>query len=308
MRLTRTQLDILGIIYLRGSAGSKDVAHQLNFSQVYVSKTISDLKEKGFLEKKGSGYFIPKNIYAYGLRNLLVEHPKTNFKEILADSRMDVLLLLFDKKTSKRIQYLSGLSKPQVYKFLKTFLKYGVVIKEGKYYKLNGVLWPDLVKFLESYSKYHDVMAYEYLPTASRVIYDSKKSKNPKINLNIFEVPRDFKVDEKTATITAFSLFGKYGITLRLNYNYFCVPPQKLGIDDVFAHAALCSNNVRKRLFTILFYLKNKELLNIEYIVEKYKLRGYLNKISAILKGETLKDYPTLDEIKQRMELYDIKH
>lgn len=301
MMLTRTQLDVLGIVYLSGGVRSKDAAHQLNFSQVYVSKTIADLKKKGFLDKKGSHYLIPKNICAYGLRNLFLAHPKTDFKEILADSKMDVLLLLFNKKTSKRMQNLSGLSKPLIYKYLKTFLKYGVVIKEGKYYKLNGVLWPDLVEFLESYSKYQDVLAYESLPTASRIIYDNKE-------LKIFEVPRDFEVSEKIATITAFSLFNKYGITLRLNYNYFCVPPQKLDINDVFAHAALCSNDMRKRLFTILFYLKNKELLNIEYIDKKYKLRGYMNKISAILKGETLKDHPTLDEIKQRMELYDIRH
>lgn len=300
MKLTRTQLDILGLVYIKGSVTSKDAARQLKNSQVYISKTISDLKEKGFLKKEGSRYFIPNNAYAYDLRNLFLEHPKTNFKEVLTDSRMDVLLLLFDKKTSKRIQYLSGLSKPLVYKYLKNFLKYGVVIKEGTYYKLNNILWPDLVDFLEIYSKYQDVLAYD-LPTVSRIVHKSK-------NLKIFEVPADLEVDEKIATITAFSLFNKYGIPLRLNYNYFCIPPQKLDINDVFAHAALSSNNIRKRLFTILFYLKNKDSLNIEDIDKKYKLRGYVNKISAILKGEALKDYPSLEEIKQRMDLYDIKY
>jgi len=299
MKLTETQLKMLKIVYAKGSASSKDIAQQLKFSQEYVSKLITDLKENGFLEKKGSIYFISKNIYSYDLRGLLLEHPKTDFKKILTDSRMDILLLLVDKRTAKRLCDLSGLSKPLVYKYLKVFLKYGVIIKEGKYYKLNKVLWPELFDFLESYSKYHDMLAYN-LPTVSRAIYNTE-------NLKIIEVPADLEVDEKKATITAFSIFDKYGIPLRLTYNYFCIPPQKLDINDVFAHAILCSNNIRKKTFTILFYLKNKDLLNLEYINKKYKLRGYINKINAILKGEILKEYPTLEEIKQRTELYDIK-
>lgn len=302
MKLTKTQLNILKLIYVKGSGTSKEVARQLKFTQPYTSKSITYLKKKGFLKKTDTIYSISNNIYAYDLRNLFSEHPKTNFEEILADSRMNVLLLLFDKKTSKSIQQLSGLSKLQIHRYLKNFLKYGVIIKESTHYKLNNVLWPDLVDFLESYSKYQDVLAYD-LPTVARVIYESKSQ-----NLKLFEVPMDLKVNEKIATITAFSLFIKHGIPLRLNYNYFCVPPQKLDINDVFAHAALSSNNMRKKLFTILFYLKNKDLLNIRYIEEKYKLRGYINKINAILKGTVIKEYPTLEEIKQRAEVYDIKY
>jgi len=300
MRLTKTQLKTLELIYLKGSSTSKDVASNLKFTHQYASKSITDLREKGFLEKKGTTYSIPNNIYAYDLRNLLLEHPKTNFGEILADSRIDILLLLLTKRTEKRIHALSGLSKPLIYRYIKDFLKYGIVVKQGKHYNLNNILWPELIDFLESYSKYQDVLAYD-LPIASRVLYKTK-------DLRLFEVPANLTVDEKTATITAFSVFNKYGIPIRLTRNYFCIPPQKLGIDDIFAHAVLCSNNMRKRLFTILFYLKNKDSLDIRYIEEKYKLRGYMNKINAILAGEPVKEYPALDEIKQRAELYDIKY
>ncbi|VVB59871.1 Uncharacterised protein [uncultured archaeon] len=301
MRLTKTQLKILELIYSKGSGTSKETAGQLKLTQQYTSKSITDLKEKGFLEKKGTQYSISSNVHAYYLRNLLLEHPRTNFEEILADSRLDVLMLLFTKRTGKRIRDLSGLSKPLIYKHLRGFLKYGVVVKQGRYYKLNNVLWSELVDFLESCSKYQNVLAYTNLPTVSRVLYETK-------DLKLFEVPANLKIDEKTATFTAFSVFDKYGIPVRLTHNYFCMPPQKLGINDVFAHAALCSDNMRKRLFTILFYLKNKGLLDIKYIEEKYKLRGYINKINAILKGETIREYPTTEEIKQKAELYDIKY
>ena len=300
MKLTKTQLDILQIAYTKGSVTSKYATQKLKFSQQYTSKLIMDLKGKGFLKKRGSTYFISDNIYSYDLRNLFLKHPKTNFKELLADSRMDVLLLLFDKKTAKRIQHLSGLSKPLVYIYLNGFLKYGVITKEGKDHRLNGVLWPDLVEFLESYSTHQEVISLG-LPTVYREVYKNK-------DIMIFEVPIDLMVDKKTATSTAFSLFEKYGIALRLAYNYFCVPPQKLNISDIFAHALLCSKDVRKKTYSMLFYLKNKDLLDIQDIRKKYKVAGYLNKMNAILEGETLKEYPSLEEIKQKAELYDIKY
>ncbi len=300
MKLTKTQLKILKLIYLKGSGTSIEIANQLKHTQQYISTSITELKKNGFLEKKGSSYSISNNLYAYDLRNLLLEHPKTDFEEILADSGMNILLLLFTKKTEKRIHDLSGLSKPLIYKYFKEFLKYGIVIKSGKQYKLNNILWPELINFLESYSKYQDVLAYN-LPTVSRMLHKTK-------DLKLFEVPANLKVDEKTATITAFSVFDKYGIPLRLTYNYFSTPPQKLNINDVFAHSILCSNNMRKKMFTILFYLKNKESLDIGYINKKYKLQAYINKINTILNGEIIQGYPTLEEIKQRAQVYDIKY
>lgn len=300
MKLTKTQLKLVKLIYLKGSSTSKELAQQLNHTPQYISTAITDLKKNGFLEKSGSRYSISNNLYAYDFRNLLLEYPQTNFEEILADSGMDILLLLFTKKTEKQIHGLSGLSKPLIYKYFKKFLKYGIIKKEGKQYQLNNILWSELIDFLKSYSKYQDVLAYN-LPTVSRVLHKTK-------DLKLFEVPENLKVDEKTATITAFSVFERYGIPLRLTYNYFSTPPQKLNINDVFAHSILCSNNIRKKMFTILFYLKNKESLNIEYINKKYKLHGPINKINTILKGEIIQDYPTLKEIKQRAQVYDIKY
>ncbi|MFH1432937.1 MAG: helix-turn-helix domain-containing protein [archaeon] len=300
MKLTKTQLDILHIVYTRGSLTSKEAALQLNNSHPYASKLISDLKEKGFLKKVGIKYLISDNIYAYALRNLILEYPKTDFKQILADSRLDVLLHLLDKRSMNRIESLSGLSKPLIYIYLKDFLRYGIIIKEGRYYRLNKSLWPQLIDFLESYSRYKGVVGYN-LPPVYREIYRSK-------TLMMLEVPRDLKVDEKTASLTAFSQFHKYGIALRLTYNYYSIPKENLNINDIFAHSILCSSDMRKKMFTILFYLKNKGSLDIEYIDRKYRLEGYISKIRAIIGGETLKDYPAPEEIKQKAKLYDIRY
>ena len=300
MTITKTQLDILKLIYTRGSLTSKETAIKLNNSHEYISKLTSDLRQKGFLKKQGRSYIISDNIHSYNLRNLFLEHPQTNFKEILADARIDMLLLLLNKRTMKRIKHLSGLSKPLVYRYLKNFLKYGIVIKEDTYYRLNTTLWSDLISFLENYSKYQDILIYN-LPSVYRKLHQSKR-------FVLFETPTTQEVDKKTATKTAFSLFAKYGIPLRMISDYYCTPPNDLNINDIFAHAILCSQDTRKKTYTILFYLRNMHSLDIQHINKRYRLKADINKIKTILKGETLKDYPTLEEIKQKAELYDIKY
>ncbi len=300
MTITKTQLDILKVVYTRGSITSKEAARELKFSHEYMSKLTTDLKQKALLKKQGIIYSIPDNIHSYSLRNLFLEHPQTNFKDILADARIDMLFLLLDKRTMKRIKYLSGLSKPLVYRYLKDFLKYGIVIKEDKYYRLNAPLWPDLMDFLDAYSKYKKILNYNLSPTY-KIIHKSQ-------DFLLFKAPINLNIDKKTATKTAFSLFAKYGIPLRMVSDYYCTPPKDININDIFAHAILCSRDTRKKTYLILFYLRNRQSLDIQYINTRYNLKGAINKIKTILKGETLKDYPTLEEIKQKAELYDIKY
>ncbi len=300
MTLTKTQLDILKLVYTEGSVTSREASTHLKYSHEYISSRITDLKQKGFLKKQGTIYSISDNIHSYSLRNLFLEHPQTNFKEILADSRAEILILLFNKKTMKRIKYLTGLSKPLIYRYLRDFQKYAIVIKQGEYYKLNRTLWPELIDFLENYSKYQEILTNN-LPAVCRKVHKSK-------DFILFEAPPAQNIDKKTATKTAFSQFGRYGIPLRLRHNYYCMPPKNLNINDIFAHAILCSMDLRKKTYTILFYLRNKESLDIQYISERYKLKISINKIEAILKGRTIKDYPALEEIKQKADLYDIRY
>ena len=300
MTITKTHLDILKLIYARGSLTSKEAAMELSNSHEYISKLTSDLKQKALLKKQGTTYSIPDNIHSYNLRNLFLEHPRTNFKEILADARIDMLFLLLNKRTMKRIKYLSGLSKPLVYRYLKDSLKYGIVIKEDRYYRLNTTLWPDLVSFLDAYSKYQKILNNN-LPSTYKIIHKSQ-------DFLLFKAPINLNVDKKTATKTAFSLFAKYGIPLRMISDYYCTPSKNLNINDIFAHAILCSRDTRKKTYTILFYLRNRQSLDLQYINTHYKLKASINKIKTILKGETLKDHPTLEEIRKKAELYDIKY
>lgn len=102
------------------------------------------------------------------------------------------------------------------------------------------------------------------------------------------------------ATTTSFSAYREYGIDLGLRDNYYTLPKRDLSIEEVFIHSLDSAEELQQRLFCILFYLKNREKLDgTEHPM--------MNEIQLVLKGERIKGYPPMDDIRDRAELYDIE-
>lgn len=102
------------------------------------------------------------------------------------------------------------------------------------------------------------------------------------------------------ATPTSFSAYGQYGIELALRDNYYILPKKKLSIADVFLHSLDSAGDLTHKLFCILFYLKNKDKF------ESIK-HPMVKEIDAVLQGKKVMGYPTVDDIRDRAELYDIE-
>jgi hypothetical protein len=106
-------------------------------------------------------------------------------------------------------------------------------------------------------------------------------------------------IRQQDATPTSFSAYGEYGIDLGLRDNYYTLPKRELSIDEVFIHSLDSAEDLRQRLFCILFYLKNRDKLeSVDHPMMK--------QIKAVLQGESIKGYPSLEEIEDRVDLYEI--
>ena len=94
----------------------------------------------------------------------------------------------------------------------------------------------------------------------------------------------------------------EYGIKILTNENFYYLPEKKLSIKDVFRHSLIIAekrNEHRYFLYAVLFYIKfRKNLKNIKSPV--------LSNIELILEGKQIKGYPSLSEIKEKAEQYDI--
>jgi hypothetical protein len=73
-----------------------------------------------------------------------------------------------------------------------------------------------------------------------------------------------------------------------------------LSIQEVFIHSLDSAEDLRQRLFCMLFYLKNRDKLG----EVKHPM---MKDIEAVLQGERIKGYPTLEDIRDRADLYGIR-
>ena len=104
---------------------------------------------------------------------------------------------------------------------------------------------------------------------------------------------------QQDATLTSFSAYADYGIKLGLRDNYYTLPKRELSIGEIFIHSLDSTEDYRQRLFCILFYLKNRDEL-------KGVRHPMMKSIRAVLRGEHIKGYPTVEEIEEQAELYGI--
>ena len=182
----------------------------------------------------------------------------------------------------------TGIPSDTIYYYLKGFLHFGVIerSKKGKAYQycFNYILWPDLKGFATSFTEYQ---ALRLVPREGLLI----KSYGDSVLFKSLRL--------QDATPTSFSAYRDYGIQLGLRDNHYTMPKRELSLQEIFIHSLDSAESISQRLYGILFYLKNREQLeDIQHPMMK--------DIEEVLKGEHIKGYPTLEEVKEQAELYGI--
>jgi len=286
MNLSKPELRVLEQI-AKNNTKVLEIAHALKKSDKQIYRTSKNLIETEFIELSRGKITAKKITHNTLLLQLLSQHP--NLVEILSSNGIKILTATLDPKDINQIINETGLKKSLVYQKLKQAFNMSIIKKENKNYVLNEKIWNKLKEFLEEYKRFSESVD-QRIP-ANSTIY--KKTKKELLFAN------KGKID---ATLTAFSCFEKFGIKLLLTTNYYVLPKKKLSKKEIFMHALLIAEKektIKHLIFISLFYIKFKKELSIKHpIVDKLKL---------ILKGKDIPDYPKLQEIKERAEIYDIK-
>ena len=277
MNLSKTELKLLQQI-ARGNRNIKTIAKAIKKSQKQIYITIRTLKEKQIISKN----LKPKEaLHIAILLQLLAEKDLTN---ILADSGIEILKAVLKPSNIKEIKAKTNLKKSIIYRKIQQARKQSIIKKT---YEINEKIWPKLKEFLIETEKYEQTTD-KRIPKSS-VIYCKKENKI------VFSCKEELNADK-----TAFSAYKKYKIKLLLTTNYYSLPRRKLSKKDIFLHSLYVAKEektIRNLTFIALFYLKHK--IDIKHQI--------LSKIKKVLKGEEIKGYPKLDEIKEKAEVYDIR-
>ncbi len=280
--MNKTELQILAQIAV-GNNQVKSIAVALHKNPAQIYRTLQKLAL--FVELR-RGVVEPKKQTALTLLfQQLSAYP--NLAIPLSNSGMKVLAAL--PNNIKCVEQATGLKRSIIYKKLKEAASVNLIAKRGKLYFLNTKVWPSLEELLQEFQRFYEQVD-ERVPSTSVIYHKDKKG-------IIFSMKSEFD-----ATLTAFSAYEKQGIKLLLHLNYYYLPKRHLGLREIFVHSLYVAEkdkNIRNLTYVALFYLKYPQMQKVKHQIVK--------DICSILQGKSLAGYPTLQEIKEKARVYDIK-
>ena len=288
MQLSQTELRVLEQVSY-GNDRIENIAQNIHRSNSQIYRAKQNLLEQGFLHLNRGRLEPEKSINSALILNLISRYP--NLIELFSDSGLKILMSILKPKSINEIMRETNLKKSAVYKKIRIGRNISaIVIDKNHKYTINEKIWPDLKNYLEENKRFEETIDNR-IPVNSVIYY---KNENEILFSNNFELK---------ATLTAFSAYKNYGIKIFLPTNFYFLSNKKLSKEEILLHSICIINkekDYRYLTYLALFYIKFRDDFS------KIK-NSVLKKIDNIIKGDTIKGYPTLDEIREKGELYDIR-
>ena len=287
MKLSKTEFNILREVSM-GNNDLKKIAIALKKNKVHLYKLITKLTRLEIL-KINRGILTPsRQPYLNLLFKILPSYPE--LVELFADSGLSILSTLLKEKNIDEISTEIGVRKTIIYEKLKIAKNMSLVKKEGGKYILNKKAWATAYEFFEEYCTYVSTIDTR-IPANSQIYY--KNDTEILFSNNV----------ELDAKLTAFSVYENYGIKILNITYYYYLPKNSLTIKDIFKHSLYIAKETKEYrliLYTALFYLKFKSKLSSVS-------DSILDNIKKVIKGIKIDGYPSISEIKEKAEIYNIK-
>ena len=287
MRFSKTELKVLLQVAL-GKKQVSEVALALNKDPSQIYRILKSLEKEGYAELD-KGIILPsENTHV----NLLLQEVsrRPNIINNLSGSGIKLFIAILEPKLVSEIIKETGIKRSTIFYKLKEATKNSFINTTEEKYFFNEKIWPKVREFLIELKK-HEETTDKRIP-AGAVIYFKNKD----------EIVFSTKI-ECDAALTGFSAYENFGIKLlTVDYTYY-LPKKTLTKKEVFLHSlyrAEKEGDARDYTLIALFYLKHKnDLIEIKHEI--------IDNINKVLQGEKIKYYPSLAEIKDRADVYDIK-
>jgi predicted DNA-binding protein YlxM (UPF0122 family) len=288
MQLSQTELRVLEQVSY-GNNKIENIAQNIHRSNSQIYRAKQNLSEHGFLHLNRGRLEPEKSINSALILNLISRYP--SLIELFSDSGLKILISILKPKSINEIMKETNLKKSTIYKKIKIGRNISAIEKNKNHkYTINEKIWPNLKNYLEENKKFEEAIDNR-IPVNS-IIYHKNEDEI------LFSNNSDLK-----ATPTAFSVYEKYGIKILLPTNFYYLPNKNLSKEEILLHSIYVINkekDYRYLTYVVLFYIK----FRCEFTKTKNPM---LKNFDNILKGNKIERYPTLDEIKEKAELYDIK-
>jgi len=288
MRFSKTELKLLEQVSL-GKNQASDIALALKKDKSQIYRLIKSLEKKNFLILKNKTITPSDKIHVQLLLQQL--SLQSSFIEDISGCGMGLYNYILDTpRTMEEIIKNTGIKPSTFFLKLKTGRRKSLIRTKDKTYVFNKKLYPRIYEFFTELNKYKDSFD-KRIPSGSIIYHKTDKE-------IVFSTKA--KCD---ATLTSFSAYAEQGIKIYTIDNTYYLPKTKLSRKDMLLHSLYrCEKDksIQSRILLALFYAKyKKEFSKIHHEI--------LDNINKVLKGKQIEGYPTLSEIKDRAEMYDIK-
>ena len=207
--MAKEELAVL-IEVANGKSRVEEIAKVLEKSRRQIYRLLQNLKKTGFIEKKGKEIVFQKQSFIPIFAKVMRVYP--NIVNVLAGSGMIIFKELLEPRSIGELKIKTGLGVAIIHRKIREARRISLVIKEGKKYKFNNLIWPDLKEFFQGYSMY-------YLRIAQNI--DANILIRGKYD-GVLVVESNKELLD--ASLTAFSLYSQYGIGILMPVSYYHFP------------------------------------------------------------------------------------
>jgi len=288
MQLSHMELKIIEQL-AQGTNDIQEIAKNLKRHKSRIYRTKQELMKKDLVQFSQGRLEPKRHTYLVLLLQLLSHYP--NLIPLLSGSGIPILTTLLSYSTITEIEEHTDVKKSMIYRKIQQAIRISVVIQtHKKTYALNEKVWKDVIAFLKEVKK-HEETTDPRIPVNSIIYYKTSK-----------EILFSNK-NKLQASLTGFSAYHQFGIKLLLPTNYYYLPEKPLSKEEVLTHSLhITQKETDRRNLTYigLFYSKCRDdMQNIKHPI--------LDMIKLVLNGETIKGYPTIEELREKADVYDIR-
>lgn len=262
-------------------------------SEMTLRRAVKKLIDNKLFEKSNGSYLLSYKNPKIPLINKL--STRFDLAKLLLDSNEKVFRTLCEPRRLSELVRLTKLSEVTVFRSLEGMMETGAVQREDGLYKLVSDELLQLSRIL------YEEHLRDKLKPYSELIFDNGE-------FVLIRVPSG---REETGTLTGFSVYGSYGITIHPAYDYYVQGVQKVGIEEVFVHSLVSAENKLERTHCALFYVANRDKIDLQKVrelVRRFNIERHWLELQNYIMGMTFSQdlFLPRKEFEERARLYDV--
>jgi DNA-binding MarR family transcriptional regulator len=225
-------------ILVKGSLTIRELASGMELSYPRAAAIVRELEGEGYCEKSRGRVVMAPNVKGSLLKVLADRY---DLESLFGGSSERVLLALSKPSSVEELRRKTGLAQSTTYQTLRRLTTLGVVRRIDDIYALAED--QDLKTFLDLQERERKAAGIE--PYAILIRSNGFKLK---------KVPAG---KQARGSLTAFSLFGRYGVDYESPHDYYIEPQKEVSIEEVLVHALAASESKAEGTMCAVFYMKN---------------------------------------------------